>query len=69
MTLKWAASLDGKIATATGESQWITSQAARRWALALQEEHDAVLVGSGTALADDRSSTGGLAFAGAPGWR
>ena len=53
VTLKWAMSLDGKIATRTGESQWISSAAGRDWALDLREEHDAILVGSGTALADD----------------
>jgi len=53
VTLKWAASLDGKIATRTGASQWISSPAGRRWGLGLREEHDAILVGRGTMLADD----------------
>ncbi len=53
VTLKWAMSLDGRIATATGDSQWISSERGRRWALDLREEHQAIVIGSGTALADD----------------
>ncbi|MEO6324911.1 MAG: bifunctional diaminohydroxyphosphoribosylaminopyrimidine deaminase/5-amino-6-(5-phosphoribosylamino)uracil reductase RibD [Thermoanaerobaculia bacterium] len=51
--LKWAASLDGKIATSTGASRWISSEEARQDSMRLREERDAILVGAGTVLADD----------------
>ncbi|MEL7026361.1 MAG: bifunctional diaminohydroxyphosphoribosylaminopyrimidine deaminase/5-amino-6-(5-phosphoribosylamino)uracil reductase RibD [Pseudomonadota bacterium] len=57
LTLKLATSFDGRIATATGESQWITGPAARRLVHAERARHDAVLVGAGTARDDDPSLT------------
>lgn len=53
VALKLATSADGRIATVTGESQWITGPAARAEGHRLRLRHDAILVGSGTALADD----------------
>ncbi len=53
ITLKLAQSFDGRIATATGESQWITQAPARRMVHAMRARHDAVMVGGGTARADD----------------
>lgn len=56
-TLKTATTLDGKIATRTGDSRWITGAGARAVTHWMRAEHDAVLIGSGTALADDPDLT------------
>jgi len=50
---KWAMTLDGKLATATGDSQWISSEESRRVVHQLRSRVDAVMVGSGTVRTDD----------------
>jgi diaminohydroxyphosphoribosylaminopyrimidine deaminase / 5-amino-6-(5-phosphoribosylamino)uracil reductase len=57
VTVKAAMTLDGKIATASGESKWITGENARAFGLKLRQRSDAILVGVNTILADDPSLT------------
>jgi len=53
VTLKTAMTLDGKLASHTGDSKWITSEPARHWVHQLRDQADAILVGIGTVLADN----------------
>lgn len=56
-TLKTATTLDGRVATATGQSKWITGAPARAFAHGFRADHDAIMIGIGTALADQPSLT------------
>lgn len=57
VTVKWASSLDGRAAAADGSSQWITGTAARQRVHEQRAANDAIIVGTGTVLADDPSLT------------
>ena len=56
---KWAMTLDGKIATRTGDSRWVSGEKARKWVRALRDEYQAILVGANTAERDDPGLRGG----------
>jgi diaminohydroxyphosphoribosylaminopyrimidine deaminase / 5-amino-6-(5-phosphoribosylamino)uracil reductase len=66
VTVKAAMTCDGKIATATGESKWITGTLARQQAMLLRQQADAILVGINTILADDPQLTVRLAHPSSP---
>ena len=56
-TLKTATTLDGRVATAKGQSKWITGALARTFAHGLRADHDAIMIGIGTALTDEPALT------------
>ncbi len=58
VAVKWATTLDGKIATRTGDSRWISNEHSRRWLHGWRDSFQAILVGSGTVLRDDPSLRG-----------
>ena len=57
VTLKCAATLDGRLATRTGDSKWITGEASRAYVHGLRHQVDAILVGAGTVITDDPQLT------------
>jgi len=57
VTIKYAQTLDGRIATATGDSQWISSEDSLKYAHSLRAQHDAILVGAGTVIKDNPELT------------
>jgi diaminohydroxyphosphoribosylaminopyrimidine deaminase/5-amino-6-(5-phosphoribosylamino)uracil reductase len=69
VTLKAAVSIDGRVATREGDSKWVTGESARKRGLELREEHDAILVGVETVLADDPRLTRRLGINPVSGWR
>lgn len=61
VTAKWAMTLDGKLASHTGDAYWISGSTARRWVHQLRDRVDAIMIGAGTAHADDPRLTVRLA--------
>ncbi len=57
ITLKFAQTIDGKIATSTGNSRWISSEPSLKFAHKLRSSHDAIMVGAGTIITDDPELT------------